>query len=195
MGQPNAYPKVGPVIITEISYNPSWPVGGSYTNDQYEYIEIKNTSAVAITLYRQDKAEPWKITDGVDFTFPDVPNAATIAPGDYLVIARNPAAFLWRYPTVPSQKVLGPYDGSLDNAGERVQLSSPGDVDNQGVRRYIREDRVVYSDGSHPNSQPGNIDLWPTQADGQGDSLHRIDDTLYANDPNNWQAVVPSPGF
>jgi len=190
----NSYPKVGPVIISEISYNPSWPAGGSYTNDQYEYIEIKNTSGVAITLYRQDKSESWKITDGVDFTFPGAPSAATIAAGDYLIIARKPEAFMWRYPGVPAAKVLGPYVGSLSNAGERVQLSSPGDLDKWGVRQYIREDRVVYSDGSHPGSQPGGIDLWPTEADGEGYSLHRIDDSLYGNDPNNWQAQGPLPG-
>ncbi|GAG03337.1 unnamed protein product, partial [marine sediment metagenome] len=33
-GSANAYPKVGPIVINEIMYNPSWPVGGSYTNDQ-----------------------------------------------------------------------------------------------------------------------------------------------------------------
>jgi len=192
--QPNAYPKVGPVIISEISYNPSWPVAGSYTNDQYEYIEIKNISAVAITLYRQDKSEPWKITDGVDFTFPDVPNAATIAAGDYLIIARKPEAFLWRYPGVPAEKVLGPYQGSLSNSGERVQLSSPGDLDKFGVRQYIREDRVVYSDGSHPKDQPGGIDLWPTEADGGGKSLSRETAGEYGNDVANWRAWSPTPG-
>ncbi len=195
MGQPNTYPKVGPIVITEISYNPTWPVGGSYTNDQYEFIEIKNITQVSVSLYRYDKSEPWKITDGIDFTFPDAPSVAVLGPGEYLIIAKKPEAFMWRYPTVPTAKVLGPYDGSLDNAGERVQLSSPGDTDKLGIRQYIREDRVVYSDGSHPQNQPGGIDLWPTQADGNGHSLHRIDDNLYANDPNNWQSDVPSPGY
>jgi len=182
-------------VITEISYNPTWPVGGSYTNDQYEYIEIKNTSEVPVVLYRYDKSEPWKITDGVDFTFPDTPNEVVIDANDYLVIARKPQAFMWRYPLVPAEKVLGPYEGSLNNAGERVQLSSPGDLNKFGERQYIREDRVVYSDGSHPQNQPGGIDLWPIGADGNGDSLHRIDDSLYGNDPNNWQPALPSPGL
>ena len=102
---------------------------------------------------------------------------------------------MWRYPDVPPEKVLGPYVGSLSNSGERLQLSSPGDVDKFGVRRYIREDRVVYSDGLHPEDQPGRIDLWPIEADGQGYSLHRRDDTLYGNDPNSWQAEEPSPGL
>ncbi|MHC4206275.1 MAG: lamin tail domain-containing protein, partial [Planctomycetota bacterium] len=44
-GSANSYPKVGPVVISEIMYNPDWPDGGSYTNDQYEYIELQNISA------------------------------------------------------------------------------------------------------------------------------------------------------
>jgi len=67
----------------------------------------------------------------------------------------------------------------------------PGDLDKRGIRQYIREDRVVYSDGS----QPGGIDLWPTQADGLVHPLYRIDNSLYGNDPNNWRAAEASPGL
>jgi len=125
-GFANAYPKVGPIVINEIMYNPSWPDGGSYTNDQYEYIELHNISAVPVTLYRDDKALPWKFTDGIDFTFPaDVPVA--IPAGGYLLVVKEPEAFSWRYPSVPAEKILGPYSGSLNNAGERLELSMPGD--------------------------------------------------------------------
>jgi hypothetical protein len=70
----------------------------------------------------------------------------------------------------------------------------PGDVDNEGVRQYIRIDRVNYSDGSHPENCPGGIDLWPTEADGNGMSLVRKVPTDYGNDPENWQASSPTPG-
>ncbi|MFZ2147039.1 MAG: CotH kinase family protein, partial [Sedimentisphaerales bacterium] len=69
-GSANAYPKVGPIVINEIMYNPDWPEGGSYTNDQYEYVELHNIGAEPVTLYDYDKAQPWKFTDGIDFTFP-----------------------------------------------------------------------------------------------------------------------------
>jgi len=193
IGSANAYPKVGPVVISEISYNPSWPVTGSYTNDQYEYIELRNIGVIGVALYRYDKSEPWKFTDGIEFTFPGVPGEVTIPAGGYIVIARKPEAFMWRYPDVPANKVFGPYEGSLSNSGEAVELSLPGDVDKFGIRQYVRVDRVVYSDGSHPGDQPGNIDLWPTEADGYGYCLDRINETLYGNDPNNWQAKAPSP--
>ncbi|MFB0551795.1 MAG: lamin tail domain-containing protein, partial [Phycisphaerae bacterium] len=96
-GSANTYPKVGPIVITEIMYNPDWPDGGSYTNDQYEYIELYNISAEPVTLYDYEKAQPWKFTDGIDFTFPeDMP--VTIPAGGYLLLVKEPEAFAWRYP-------------------------------------------------------------------------------------------------
>ncbi len=192
-GSANSYPKVGPIVISEIMYNPDWPDGGSYTNDQYEYIELQNISPEPVTLYRHDKSEPWKFTDGIDYTFSaDVP--VTIEAGGYILIVKKPEAFSWRYPDVPAGLIFGPYDGNLSNAGESIELSMPGDVDNQGVRQYIRIDRVKYSDGSHPENCPSGIDLWPVEADGNGMALTRKVPTDYGNDPENWLAEIASPG-
>jgi hypothetical protein len=191
-GSANAYPKVGPIVINEIMYNPSWPVGGSYTNDQYEYIELRNISTEPVTLYDFDKALPWKFTDGIDFTFP-TDNPVTIFVGGYLLVARDPEAFSWRYPNIPAEKILGPYSGSLNNAGEKLELSMPGDIDESGELYYIRVDRVTYSDGSHPENSPDGIDHWPTGPDGGGESLTRKVSSDYGNDPDNWTASAPSP--
>jgi len=192
-GSANSYPKVGPIVISEIMYNPDWPTGGSYTNDQYEYIELHNINAEPVTLYDYATSEPWKVTDGIDFTFPaDAP--VTIPAGGVLLVVNHPAAFSWRYPAVPAEMIFGPYNGSLSNAGESLELSMPGDIDNEGVRHYIRIDRVNYSDGSHPENSPSGIDLWPIEADGTGMSLTRKVPTDYGNDPANWIAALPSPG-
>ncbi|MGB2863005.1 MAG: lamin tail domain-containing protein [Sedimentisphaerales bacterium] len=192
-GSANAYPKVGPIVISEIMYNPNWPEGGSYTNDQYEYIELQNISVEPVTLYRYDKGQPWKFTDGIEFTFPaDVP--VTIGAGGHLLVVKKPAAFSWRYPDVPANIILGPYDGNLSNAGESLELSMPGDVDKEGVRQYIRVDRVNYSDGSHPENAPAGEDLWPTDTDGYGMALKRKVLTDYGNDPDNWTAAPAWPG-
>jgi hypothetical protein len=192
-GSANPSPKVGPIVISEIMYNPDWPDGGSYTNNQYEYIELYNISSKPVLLYDPQTGEPWKFTDGIEFTFPaDMP--VTIAAGEYLLVVKKPAAFSWRYPDVPAGIILGPYDGNLNNAGESLELSMPGDVDNEGLRQYIRIDRVNYSDGSHPENCPGGIDLWPVQADGYGMALTRKVPTDYGNDPDNWTAALASPG-
>jgi len=193
--QGNAAPRVGPIIITEIMYNPNWPSNGPYTNDQYEYIEIRNVSGVAVVLYDYEESEPWRFTDGIEFVFPDRPGEVTVSAGGSIIVAKNSGAFSWRYPTVPTGKILGPYGGSLNDGGESVQLSKPGDVDKYGVRQYIRVDRVVYSDGLHPDGQAGGIDLWPVEADGRGKSLGRVVPEAYGNDPDNWNATMPSPGL
>ena len=191
-GSASAYPKVGPIVITEIMYNPDWPEGGSYTNDQYEYIELHNIGTEPVTLYRYDKGQPWKFTDCIDFTCPaDVP--VTIPAGGCLLIVKKPAAFSWRYPAVPAGIILGPYDGNLSNAGESLELSISGDVDKEGVRHYIRVERVNYSDSTHPEDCPGSVDLWPIEPDGYGKSLTRKVPTDYGNDPDNWTIGSPIP--
>ncbi|MFC1792646.1 lamin tail domain-containing protein [Planctomycetota bacterium] len=189
----NSYPKVGPIVISEIMYNPDWPIGSSYTNDQYEYIELHNITAGPVTLYNYEQSEPWKFTDGIEFIFPtEIP--VTIAAGGYLLVVKKPEAFSLRYPGIPAEKILGPYDGKLSDAGERLELGMPGDIDKAGERKYIRIDRINYSDGSHPENCPGETDLWPIAPDGLGISLTRRILSEYGNDPDNWTASTPSPG-
>jgi hypothetical protein len=190
-GLANAYPKVGPIVISEIMYHPDWPANGSYTNDQYEYIELRNTSASAVTLYDSVEEVPWKFTNGIDYTFASPPNAVTIPPSGRILVVKNPTVFNTRYSGL-SGITYGPYDGWLNNAGEKVEISKPGDED-ASIRYYICVDRVDYSDGSHPQDCPGGVDLWPTEADGDGSSLTRTDPNLYGNDPSNWQAATPTP--
>jgi hypothetical protein len=184
----NAYPKVGPVVINEIMYNP--PTG----NQNEEYIELHNITSLPVTLYRVEKATPWKFTDGIDYTF-SATSFATIPPGGYLMVVKDKTAFEARYGTMPfGVDVVGGYDGWLSNAGERLQIAMPGDIDELGTRYYIRIDRVTYSDGSHPEDAPGGVDDWPTGADGNGKSLSRKVASDYGNDVANWEAAAPSPG-
>jgi hypothetical protein len=167
-------------------YNP--PTG----NQKEEYVELYNTTGVPQTLFRfESKNKPWKFTDGVDYTFSDSP-PVTIPPYGYLMVVKNEAAFTAKYGSMP--QIIGDYDGWLGNAGERLQIAMPGDIDEEGTRYYIRIDRVTYSDGSHPENVPGGVDLWPTEADGLGKSLSRKDPNDYGNDVANWQAAAPSPG-
>jgi len=179
-------------VINEIMYNPDWPDGGLYSNDEYEYVELRNIGASSVTLYDSNEHEPWKFTDGIEYTFPASP-AVTIPAGGYIVVVRNKTAFNWRYSSVPSGKIYGPYSGHLNNGGESLELSQPGDVDELGERHYIRVDRINYSDGSHPEDCPGGVDLWPVDTDGLGKSLSRKVAGNYGNDPSNWAASAPSP--
>ena len=187
----NVYPLVGPIVISELNYNP--PANGS------EYVELKNISAAPVTLEFYDSGlgvtVPWQFTDGIDFVFP---LGTTIPAGGVLVLANAaPASFRAAYPSVPAGvTVLGPFANStnLSNSGERVQIGKPGDVDSLGVRQYIRVDRVTYSDGTHPDTV-GTTDPWPTSPDGSGPSLQRKVLANYGNDLANWQAGAANPGL
>jgi len=185
-GAANAYPKVGPVVINEIMYNPP-DVNGQNS----EYIELRNTTGSVVNLYDVNGV-PWEFSDGIDYAFP----ASTTIPanGYLLVVKTTPAYFRTRYTVPGSVTVLGPYGGNLSNAGEKLELVKPSDTDELGQTVYTRVDRVVYSDGSHPADCPEGNDIWPIQADGKGKSLSRKVMTAYGNDPNNWQASNPSPG-
>ncbi|MHC4326459.1 MAG: lamin tail domain-containing protein [Planctomycetota bacterium] len=187
-GSANAFPKVGPIVISEIMYN---PVSG---NQDEEYIELLNISDSAITLAEYDNEllvdVPWRFADdsnGINFDFP---LGTAMAPGEHLLLVRDITVFESAYPYVPEGVQIFEWgSGRLSNAGEKVQLSKPGDQVEQ-TRYYIRVDRVNYSDGSHPAGE----DTWPAGPDGQGKSLLRIAPAEYGNDPENWTAASPSPG-
>ena len=191
-GSENAYPMVGPIVIGEIMYNPDWPEGGTYTNDQYEYVKLQNISNEPVTLYDENKDAPWAFTRGIEFAFP-ADFLVTIPVGGHLFVVKHPKAFSWRYPQVQAELIVGPYDGKLSNTGESLELSMPGTVDNDGEPNYIRIDRVDFSDGSHPENCPGSMDFWPAGPDGSGQSLIRKNLTDYGNDPANWQGNLPTP--
>jgi hypothetical protein len=186
-GAPNAGPLVGPVVISEIMYNPAG--AGSA-----EYVELYNMSDYVVILYDYETEEPWRFTDdpdnpSIDFFFPtDAP--VIMEPGQYLLLCRSAAALRSEY-AVPNTTLVYEWgDGKLANGGEKIQLSKPGDVDDAGTRFWIRVDRVSYSDGSHPEGS----DPWPRSTDGYGSALTRIDISDYGNDPANWWAGAPTPG-
>ncbi len=181
----NAYPKVGPLVISEIMYHPQ-------NNADAEYVELKNISASNVTLYDFTTNEPWRFVDdaddpGVEFYFSATP--VTVNAGQTILLIKHEAAFKAEFGNDSLDGItwFEWTDGSLSNGSEKPELQMPGDVDMQGNRKYIRIDRVSYDD-----ELP-----WPANADGQGQSLTKPADKLnqYGNDPIDWQAATPSPGL
>lgn len=179
-GAPNSLPRVGPIVISEIMYNPK----GSGTGDA-EYIELLNIAPASVTLFDSVKGKGWRITDGIEFEFPS-DSPVTLGSGERIVLTKNFNLFTNTFGSlVPAgTKVFQWTVGSLDNGGETLQLDRPGAVDSQNVQQYVRQDRVNYDDDPP----------WPTAADGHGSSLNRILETDYGNDFSNWMAATPSPG-
>jgi hypothetical protein len=176
-GFANAYPKVGPIVINEIMYSPQ-------LNRDAEFVELYNITNSKVDLFDAE-GNTWKFNDeeyGIDYNLPA--NTSMLAHG-YLLLVKDKANFKSWYPNVPVDvQILKWGDGRLNNGGEKIYISMPGDVDH-GVRHYIRIDMINYD-----NEAP-----WPLEPDGGGASLNRIVAHYYGNDPNNWIATYPpTPG-
>lgn len=175
------------VMIDEIMYHPAME-----TND--EYIEVYNPTANRIFLSNSEGA--WRLDGAVDFTFNG--NTSILSGGRLIVVGFDPltetarlSAFIISYSTGPltaGVDIVGPWLGNLSNAGERLALEMPlpADQPDDPISWGI-VDEVIYSD----------ISPWPESADGTGNVLQRIFEDEYhsGNDPDNWQATSPTPGF
>ncbi|MDB6152363.1 MAG: hypothetical protein JWL90_816 [Chthoniobacteraceae bacterium] len=169
-------------LINEIMFHPA----GTPEDPAQEWIEIYNSDpAAAIDLSN------WKLSKGIDFVFPA---GATLAPGGYLVVAANVAAFNAAH-TGPNAvpNVIGGWVGKLSNSGNTIRLE-----DSQGVR--IQE--VSYaSEGDWAIRARGPLDLahrgwiWTNNADGAGNSLELRNPALFAeNNGQNWAASIAVGG-
>ncbi len=74
-GLPNTYPKIGPVVFSEIMYHPA------VSNDALEFIELHNITSTNVPLFNLTNS--WRIRKGVDF---NLPPGSTIPPLGYLVV-------------------------------------------------------------------------------------------------------------
>ncbi len=178
-GQANSTPLIPEIVITEIYYHP--PSGADD-----EFVELRNRSGSPVTLMTQVTTEtapglfiseslPWRL-NGIGFVFPP---HVTVAAGETILVARDPARY-----SAAACAVYGPYDGKLDNSGEEIQLCIPGDLEYGKERYWIPIEKIEYDDAAP----------WPTSADGEGDSLHRINIHVYGRDHSNWNAALPTPG-
>jgi hypothetical protein len=182
LGMPNAGPRVGPVVITEIMYHPA--------NDTDEFLEIANTGDEPIGLFHADHPDnTWKI-EGFGFAFPA---GITLAKGEAVLVipqtvteARIRSAY-----AVPASVRIFQSQGTLNNSADTLALMRPeepfvkaGALPGDTTVPYVLIDRVSYSD-SNP---------WPGQADGEGPALERNDPAGYGNDPANWSSSKASPG-
>ncbi|MBZ0254877.1 lamin tail domain-containing protein, partial [bacterium] len=148
------------VIINEIHYNP--PDIGTEDGLFREFIELYNPTSESVDL------SGYAFDNGITYTFPD---NATIFPGQFIVLAKNINHRVWNN---SSFRIYGPYEGRLDNGGERLTLrNSEGQI----------VETVDYND-----SPP-----WPIGSDGYDSSLERVSPTAPADDYHSWRASA-APG-
>ena len=192
-GLPNAYPKVGPVVFSEIMFQPA--LLGTNDNTRDEFIELFNPTAAAVPLF--DPAYPtnhWRLRGGVDFDFP--PEVSLGATSALLIVSFDPtndlvalADFKMAHGITSDVPILGPWIGKLSNSGESLSLQKPDAVQlaphpDAGFVPYVTVEKLTY----------GSVLPWPTNAAGTGRSLQRVSLSSYGNEPINWIGAAPAPG-
>ena len=174
-GGANAYPLVGPIVVSELMVAPTNGV---------EFVELVNTGSETVPLY--DAAHPsntWRLTSAVDFRFPE---GVRMRPGEVLVVSStNPAAFRALAGVPGTVTVLGPWSGMLDNAGDALKLRRPVDPEPDGTVPYVLADKVDY----RPYAP------WPRTTNGV--PLEKAVLDAYGNEPAAWRAGLAggTPGI
>ena len=191
LGEANAAPAMGPVIINEIHYNPA-PGAGSGD----EFVELLNLTGATVQLFDPAAAtNRWRLRDAVEFTFP---LGTTLTGNQFAVVVNfDPAntvaldAFRARHGVSPGVPVFGPFIGQLNNGGDSVELVRPDSPLPPGSPAAGFVPRVLVDKVAYTDSTP-----WPFGAvDGGGLSLQRKAPGLYGNEPVNWVASTPTPGL
>ena len=106
--------------VSESMYHPLDT--GNPNDPNTEYIELTNIANQSINLNLV------RFTDGIDYTFPSFELPA----GGYCLVVKDLAAFQAKYG--PKLPVVGQYAGSLDNAGERIELVDAAGTDHPELR-------------------------------------------------------------
>jgi len=170
-------------ITAETATDPS---AGWQTIDLITPVEVSTGAKIWLAWVYENE-----ITHRVGGCDPGWGRAKTSSPAKYWAdTPRMPATF--------GSCELG-HNGTSSIYANYTPGGGPPDTDPpepDGFVPYIRLDRVNYSDGSHPENfheLPG--DPWPTDPDGGGKSLSRIDVESYGNDPANWQSAAATPGW
>ena len=166
------------LVVSELHYNPPGPtaaelaINPGWSSNDFEFVELKNVSNAQIDLTGV------KFTVGVTFDFTGG-NVTKVAPGDYLLVVKNLAAFEARYGVGRLACVAGEYSGSLSNSGETLTLAD-----------RLDSDIFIFAYGDSGD--------WPGRADGNGSSLELVNPavvpttaaarTAYLQDGNNWRS-------
>jgi len=110
---PAPSPAQASLRITEIHYHPAPDTVGGADDEELEFVELENIGSVPVDLAGVRFVEGIAADLGALTTGP-------LPAGETLVVARNPAVFAARYGA--GRRVVGPFSGRLDNAGERLRL-------------------------------------------------------------------------
>ena len=191
LGATNAAPRVGPLVVSEVHYQPAAPspealaIDPSLSVDDLEFVELHNPTQDDVDLTE------WRLRGGIDLEFD---SGTTLSPGGTLVVLSfnpaNPAnaarldAFRTQYGLNETIAIQGGYGGQLRDNGERVQLQRGMQPPLQPTVAHLYEDELIYD----------NVAPWGASAAGGGDSLQRRAPAFFGGTSSSWSAGPPTPG-
>ncbi|MBX3433374.1 MAG: lamin tail domain-containing protein [Pirellulales bacterium] len=159
------------LAITELHYNPA-PNPLVVDAQDLEFVEVMNYGTTTIDLEGVRLAafasNPYVFGPGL-----------SLAPGQRIVVPKNPTAFQAYYGTSVFIAGGGYGSANLSNGGETIELVAANGALIQSV---------TYDDAAP----------WPTAPDGNGPSLEIIDPQGNSDSPSNWRASAAlggSPGW
>ncbi len=158
------------IVINEIHCNPD------DESERVEFIELHNAGSEAVNL------SGWYFDEGLTYAFP----AGTILlAGSYLIVAEAPDQIHLKWSSgrvgLDPDRVLGPYEGRLDNEGERVSLcNAAGQV----------VDEVGFGLGFPWPTVGSPV---PEGTSGTGASMQLVNPRFDNSVGVNWRSATPTP--
>jgi hypothetical protein len=184
-GAANAGRWVSDVIISEVHYEAVDPDGPrSLRADDFRFIELHNHSSGSVDI------GGWQLEGSAQFAFPQ---DTTMGPGESIVVVSfdveqgaKTAVFQFQYGVAPAVRILGDFDGDLNDDDRSIRLvraGAPAADDPRFVPTLVMDEVQFGVDG-----------LWPSEANGLGLSLTRTRPGAYGLLPGSWTGSTPSPG-
>ncbi|NQU21347.1 MAG: lamin tail domain-containing protein, partial [Candidatus Nealsonbacteria bacterium] len=169
-GAANTFDFHDEIVINEIMYqhhpwtnDPAQP----YRESTEEWIELYNRSDVEVDL------GGWELDGGIGY---DLLPGTTIAPGGYLVVAKDADTLRQKYPGID---IVGSYSRTLSNRGERILLVDP--VGNPADEVHYHESGrwSLYADGGgsslelrDPDADNAKAEAWAASDESDKSSWH-----------------------
>lgn len=157
----NAPPLLREVGISEIMFHPI------SEDPADEFVELHNRGSSIVDL------AGWRFTNGIEFEFAA---GSALAPGGYLVVARDVARFRATHPALSATAVTGDFQGGLSDLGEHLALARPIVLPGGSEPAWAVMAEALYADATQRSR-------W---ADGGGSSLELVDSRADPLEPENW---------
>ncbi len=158
------------ILFSEIHYHPV------SDDSREEFIELHNTASIPIDL------GDWALDRGVSWTFP---NQSRLLPGQYLVVAADPARLASLHPDLSPQRIYGPWQGRLSDRGESLRLV---DKDGDTIDSVTYADEGAFAERHRTLSRNVRGLRWVARHDGEGPSLELRQRRLPNELGSNWSA-------